>query len=219
MKLLPSQKTSILEDAEKLFLKPSDFEFLFEDRLGEVVTLRFNGLDDEFYFTMEDLIKLWHIKMVPGVDEYYESRSIEPRFTSANHLIWAWLQGIKREIDAQSRYSDLLNPKNYIPFEEIFDENERFSEDEIIALKAQAQKLNARLATLGLNEYQVQELKQHITEAVGKAHSHSKIDWKNMFVGMIFTQLFELGIESNVANQIWEGVGQFIFIGKLLLNQ
>jgi len=220
MKLLPSQKVAILEEANRLSLDSRLFDFDWNETNPDMLNIEFKGVQDQrFYFNILDSVTKYSIDSWPMLSEKRLNVTIKPEFASLLLMTSKWVNLLKKEVDADKRFSELLNPENYIPFEEISDEDEMFSKKEISALKAQSQKLIERLETLGLNEHQVNDLKEHITKSIEKAHGQSKIDWKNLFVGMILTKMFELGIESHIANQIWEGVGQFIFIGQLLLKQ
>ncbi|UPT67931.1 MAG: hypothetical protein M0D57_04520 [Sphingobacteriales bacterium JAD_PAG50586_3] len=125
-----------------------------------------------------------------------------------------WLKYLQREIDAEEKYQDILNEDEYIQFDsEIPDE--KFSPDELKLLHAKLDMLNEKFNQLQLPIEHANKLASDIAYLKEKAEKSSKIDWKNLFVGLFVSTLAQMLLPQETLTSIKEIINSFI---RRLLN-
>lgn len=219
MDLLPTEKVAILNKAESLFLSPHLVEFVSHSANPNQMNIEYRGVKSmRLYLNVLDKTTCYSLISMPYVDGRKSFYTIRPEFDALLGMTEKWLALVKQEVDAEKRYSELLNPDNYIDFDELSGTEEIFTKEEFESLKKKVQLLHLRIDALQIDITQKEELKQEVDKSVRKAEEkgYTKQDFFKHLIGAFITRITNWTLSQENLRSIWQVMNDF-FQGKLEL--
>lgn len=203
MKLLQSQKDLIFEMIQSHDLTP--FQFKFEEaryQSENVDILLFR--DSDYYFKFQ-ITKQYHVIFEclysPGVN----SLTFENSFRSFDDMIYEinlWLSSLKREITTPNHWDQIASDFQQLNFPSITNNHNKFSASEYLILNDKMNLLINQIHQLELLPNQIEAFENNLKYLIEIAVDMKKIDWKNQFVGVIFSLILQLSITPEISKEI-----------------
>jgi hypothetical protein len=219
MELLPSEKVAILSKAESLFLSPRMVEFVTSPANPDMLNIEYHGVGSaKLYLNVIDNVRQYSLICIPPIKGQKRIITIPAAFEHLLGFIERWFELVKQEVDAEQRYSEILNLDNYVDFEEFSDSEQPFTKDEFETLKQKVQQLHERIDALQIDLDQKEELKREIDTSVRKAEEkgYTKQDFKKHLIGAFITKAIGWALSQDHFRSIWQAMSD-LFQFKLEL--
>ena len=94
---------------------------------------------------------------------------------------------------------------------------DRFTESEILLIKEKINQVKLGLKSIGLEENQISKLNEKLDNLTELTKTLTKINWVEILIGTLISQILSLQIPLDKAEQVWTLVRN-AFTNWLLLN-
>jgi hypothetical protein len=223
MRLLTSQKNTLYDAIITVGLSPLSFEFneinskdmyfINEEVIDTTITFK----NTDYYFTFKSNIREFYVLYSPGSEQLNHMASVRSWLGAFNEFD-GWLKYLKRESQQTDKWKELLDfSRDYIIDNNNDQLNARFSYDEIINIQSNTVVAKEKIKTLPLQQSQIDEINSKLDYLVEKAKDHTKIDWKNLFVGTLIQTIFQLSITPDLMHKVWHYIIGSYTVIKLIL--
>ena len=201
MKLLQSQKDQIYSSIEEAGLSPAMFK-LDESSGDTYLFLK----DSNFYFIFQEMDSGKHYATYSPGQETMKENHYPGSWDGQLSYVRIWLGNIDRELKAPDRWGLLEEELKGINFDDIKYNNSKFTYQEYDVLKNKIEELKEKISKLDLVEEQLKEINEKLDHLLNLAKNMNKIDWKNLFVGTIFSLIMQLSIDKTTGQAIFAHV-------------
>lgn len=215
MKLLTSQKNKLFEVIESRDLSPNMFLYQEPTSASGNTTIRFK--DSNFFYTFSENVRGGHSAYFsPGNEKLHESAN--PHEWSRQILYFQyWLVYLKREITQTDKWAILEEELKKISFQDLNYDSNKFTHEEFMLLENNIRELKNKITKLDLLEDQVDIINQKLDHLLQLAENMNKTDWKELFIGSLFSLTMQLTVDRELGQTIFSYVKEqfFNFIPQL----
>ena len=209
MKLLTSQKNEIFVEIDNAGLNPSQFtiENIHSTLGNNESDTHLKYKENDYFFTFgtgKNRNDTHACTYSPG-DNEYEKFEYPGSWALQISCFKKWLSYLKREIEIEDKWKRLEGEINNFDFkfkQEFEEENEKFSYIEYEEISLKIDLIKEKTQNLNITEEQLLKLNQSLDFVKEKAKHLGKVDWKNMFVGIIIQYFINFSITPELVTKI-----------------
>lgn len=216
MRLLPSQKTVIVQTIRNFEFSLSGFDLNELDESSNTISVYYKNTD--FYYSIStDTVGNFIARYSPAEDKWNGS-NISNNWEDLISSFEDWLVYLKREVGASDEWGliqDEIN--NLYTIGSTGKDDTKFTTEEYKVLEVKIEELKDKIAKLDLLESQLEIINKKLDDLLIKAKSMNKIDWKNLLVGSVLSLIFQLSIDTNTGREIF-GLAKNLFQNTLQLK-
>ncbi len=210
MRLLPTQKNDIFDIIIDEGFNPKDFKFSEESLSQDEIVTYLKFKNTKYYFMFRRVDNFYYEAQYSPAERSLEfQEKVRGGWKQFSIRIKRWLRHLKRETNTVDKWETFKKGLQLIPFS--FDTNnktENFSKDELKLIALKIDSVKHEIIKLQLPSDTIKQLNAKLDSLDKKADKLSKTDWKALFIGTIFTIIFNLAIPPETAKTIWEIIRQ-----------
>ena len=210
MRLLQTQKNDIFDIIIDEGLNPKDFKFSEEEYSNDEIVTYLKFKNTEYYFMFRRVDNSYYETQYSPAERSLEfQEQVRGGWKQFSIRIKRWLRHLKRETNIVDKWETFKKGLQLIQFS--FDTNnktENFSKDELKLIALKIDSIKHEIIKLQLPSDTIKQLNAKLDSLDEKADKLSKTDWKDFFIGAIFTIILDLAIPPETAKTIWEIIRQ-----------
>lgn len=212
--LLESQKNEIFDLLVGYGFNPSEFTINDE---REAASVFYKNKD--YYCLIYFSPKYFKGKLIvcPGTERKTDTYLPEnPKWEDYKKFVVTWINDLKKELNTESKWKKLEKEKVFLS-NTINATGDRFTESEILLIKEKINQVKLGLKSIGLEENQISKLNEKLDNLTELTKTLTKINWVEILIGTLISQILSLQIPLDKAEQVWTLVRN-AFTNWLLLN-
>lgn len=212
--LLESQKNEIFDSLVEYGFNPADF-IINDSNQSASVFYKIREYYCLIYFSPEYFTG--KLIVCPGTERRLDTYHPEhPNWSDYKQYIKRWIIDLRRELNTESKWRKLESEKVFLS-RTINATGERFTESESLLVKEKVDQIKKGLNSIGLEVQQINQLNEKLDNLVELTKTLTKINWIEILIGTLISQILSLKIPSDKAEELWTLVRD-AFSNWLLLN-